>query len=33
MLNFQEQQNYTIYNSFSLQTEKNDKKLRNPSKF
>lgn len=22
MLNFQEQQNYTIYNSFSLQTEK-----------
>ena len=27
MLNFQEQQNYTIYNSFSLQTEKNDKKI------
>ena len=28
MLNFQEHQNYTIYNSFSLQTEKKkDKKI------
>ena len=26
MLNFQEHQNYTIYNNFSLQTEKKDKK-------
>ena len=26
MLNFQEQQNYTIYNSFSLQKQKKDKK-------
>ena len=31
ILNLQEHQNYTIYNSFSLQTEKKkDKKLRNP---
>lgn len=30
MLNFQEHQNYTIYNGFNLQTEKKGKKLRNP---
>ena len=33
MLNFQEQQNYTINNSLVYKQEKMIKKLRNPSKF